>query len=712
MADIDLNNAYNSFGESIHDLFDQIEEGFFVPLYQRDYTWEEENINQLFDDIISGVCELVDEEGSHSTTFLGTAILTSLVDKRDTIKPGEDRAQPTAVKLVIDGQQRIATIALMSIQITECLKALGAKLPEDPEDDVVNVLKEHCSDLLGKLGQLHALRLGRGARPSLKPKVIRASEDQWTFDGDDSSYLSPVTRYIANYIRTSDPDKAFKSVDTVGGARVRRNVKLIDRWLHDISSAHTPDTRLHEQFPVGKRVVTDRIQHCILGFSDDKIRTAIAKCETTEEQGENHAASIYSIFLFTYYLLRRCGVNRLQPAHEEWGFDMFQALNSTGTPLTAWETFLPQIMREEQRSGNEWRRTPSKEHVDEIEELFESTRSNEQKNRRTNELLGAVRLCYDGTKLGNKFSRQRRWLTNVYERELDTISRKREFLENVAGVADFFCSAWYMEDEHKPHFIKCVENHPQGALASLLVQYLKDARSNLSAPILARFYSQVYNGEPAGVDEFVEAAKACAAFFTLWRSANSTSGLDDIYRRYFSKHEKEHCWNAVQGRLSADGLKKHFSEALKDKGIDDKTSWLTASERFLLYTEVREICRFVLFVAGHDQIPDHQNPGLTSQGNIGVCDLLNLNRWKARDHKTLEHVAPQRPPPSHSWDKRIYDGSKFHDIGNLLLLPKDINEFVDNKEWSVKFFHYCHVGSRSARKLVILLPRRKERYRS
>ena len=100
MSTLDLHNEYNSSGDSIHDLFDQIEEGFVVPLYQREYTWEEENINQLFDDLVSGIRELTDQTDDNTTTFLGTTILTTLDDKKDTVNPGDDRAQPTAVKLV------------------------------------------------------------------------------------------------------------------------------------------------------------------------------------------------------------------------------------------------------------------------------------------------------------------------------------------------------------------------------------------------------------------------------------------------------------------------------------------------------------------------------------------------------------------------------------------------------------------------------------
>ena len=80
MADIDLHKEYDSSGESVQDLFDRTEEGFFVPRYQREYTWEENNINQLFDDLILGARELSNNETA--TTFLGTTILTTLRDKK------------------------------------------------------------------------------------------------------------------------------------------------------------------------------------------------------------------------------------------------------------------------------------------------------------------------------------------------------------------------------------------------------------------------------------------------------------------------------------------------------------------------------------------------------------------------------------------------------------------------------------------------------
>ena len=90
---MDLHSSYNSSGESVHDLFDSREEGFFVPVYQREYTWEEENINRLFEDLVLGIRELTNDDGEYTTTFLGTTILTNLQDKGNTVNQGDVRAQ-------------------------------------------------------------------------------------------------------------------------------------------------------------------------------------------------------------------------------------------------------------------------------------------------------------------------------------------------------------------------------------------------------------------------------------------------------------------------------------------------------------------------------------------------------------------------------------------------------------------------------------------
>lgn len=695
MADLKLGDAYKSTGESIEDLFSNVGEGFFVPPYQREYTWEEDNINQLFDDFLFGIRELTAGDDDVAATFLGTVILSSMADTEKVVKAGEEKARPTAVKAVIDGQQRMATLAIIAIHLEVRIRALYDKLPDHGP---YGALREQRDNLLDVLQALYAVKIGRGAEPPRKPRIIRGKEDRWTFEGDDSSYVSPVSQYVANFIRGKNLDEIREAISPVEGARVRGNVALIEQWLDGICQAHVPQTLLYGQFPVGAAVVTERLQKYVLGYVDDDIRKVVSAVSTDPATADYWAAASYQVLLFCYYLLKRCGVTRLTPTRIEWGFDMFQALNSTGTPLTAMETFVPQVMQAEVVANNEWEASPSRALMDDIDELFATTVSNEQKTRRTNELLGTLALCLTGEKLGNKFSAQSRWMTKKFGKDAVGIQDKREFLKRLRDIAHYYYYAWYMEEGEQPYVIRGLEGEDDGPLASLLVQFLKDASSQLSAPVLARFYSQFIAGE-ASAGEFIEACKACAAFFCLWRSSLSTSGLDSVYRRYFAGSASEvkvdaNNWSRHPKPVASDSLKRYFSDVLASKAVRSKADWIKASDKFLLYTELKTICRFVLFVSANDQVVDKANPGLTQAGKSGACSLLTLERWRSRDHRTLEHVAPQSPASGHSWDGEIYADGRVQRLGNLILLSTDLNKLVDNKGWLVKFLHYSHVGLR------------------
>jgi len=71
-----------------------------IPLYQRSFAWEKENIKELFDDI----------KNSYSDEyFIGTIVVT---DKGDYLE-------------IVDGQQRIATVSLFFIAVRDFLKGIG-----------------------------------------------------------------------------------------------------------------------------------------------------------------------------------------------------------------------------------------------------------------------------------------------------------------------------------------------------------------------------------------------------------------------------------------------------------------------------------------------------------------------------------------------------------------------------------------------------------
>ena len=706
MPELDLTQAYSSTAESILNFFDRTEEGLVIPAYQREYTWEEDNVNQLFDDLIQGVWELTEVEGNNAFSFLGTTILVQPKSAHNLEIVDEERTRPTSILIVVDGQQRISTIGLLAIQIAEKLKTLLDMLPDEHP---YSILRSHAKDTIETLSKLYSVEVKRDSQPPSKPKIIRQGRDKWTYDGDDLVYNSPVSHYVARYIRECDSDIARQSIQHTAGTRVLRNTDLIAKWLTRICGIEYQCGGLKDvgqHLPSKDLITTDRMQRYILGYCNDDLRGILACQDETESMPSGAAIATYRIFLITYYLLRRCGINRLQPSQEEWGFDMFQALNATGTPLTAIETFLPQVMQAEKSEGQEWSDAPSRSSFNDIDDLFENITSNVAKTRRTNELLRTFALVHSGYKLADKFSAQRRWITREYEQIRTSITEKRKFLEYIAHVSNFFRRGWYMEDCVDNDYIPGLEGHDEGALASLLIQYLRDANSRLSASILSRFYCHV-TVDDRDINEFVNATKVCTAFFTLWRSARSTSGLDDIYRRFFTgsegqTHVAAHNWIKEPAPVSAATLRDYLSAALVEAGIGNKESWMQAAKQALKYTEVQKICRFMLFVSGHDRVADEMLPGLTRDGTKNVFPMLSRKRWAAVDHRSLEHIAPQKPGDEHNWDSTIYTDSKVHDIGNLMLVPPKVNSNLSNKEWQVKYLHYAHIGKRGTKEVLEL----------
>ncbi|ADO06866.1 hypothetical protein HPPC_03170 [Helicobacter pylori PeCan4] len=111
---------------TINDFFALTGTIFSIPVYQRNYTWEEENCGKLLQDIVS-------ISQNKKTHFMGsiTYILHWIDDEKSLRKLQEF--------VIIDGQQRITTIMLL-------LKAIETKIPNEE-------IKKEIDNLLNLSGQ-------------------------------------------------------------------------------------------------------------------------------------------------------------------------------------------------------------------------------------------------------------------------------------------------------------------------------------------------------------------------------------------------------------------------------------------------------------------------------------------------------------------------------------------------------------------------------
>ncbi|OPC59295.1 DUF262 domain-containing protein [Elizabethkingia bruuniana] len=100
------------------ELFDNSQKTFIIPVYQRAYSWEKEQWNSFFND-------LLEQLDGNNNYFYGNILLETI--KKATIYE------------IIDGQQRLTTLSILIRSIINILnkrKEEGAILPDDIELDV------------------------------------------------------------------------------------------------------------------------------------------------------------------------------------------------------------------------------------------------------------------------------------------------------------------------------------------------------------------------------------------------------------------------------------------------------------------------------------------------------------------------------------------------------------------------------------------------
>src|SRR5450759_3007138 len=91
---------------------------FLIPIYQRTYSWTERECRQLWDDILR-----TGENDEVSAHFVGSIVYIEKVLYQVTSQ---------SPLLVIDGQQRLTTMALLIAAVTNVLE----KLPEESREPV------------------------------------------------------------------------------------------------------------------------------------------------------------------------------------------------------------------------------------------------------------------------------------------------------------------------------------------------------------------------------------------------------------------------------------------------------------------------------------------------------------------------------------------------------------------------------------------------
>jgi hypothetical protein len=699
---IDISKAFSQSSEPVAHFFQQPGVGYYIPLYQREYSWEAENVEQLMEDIVNGVKSLVQEDEEardRAIHFLGTVILFQESNPRLNIQPRDDRALPSRIDNVIDGQQRISTLAVLACVLLSQLSKLERKLPATP------VFEPLLTDIRAKrdlLLEICSVDIRRGT-PTRKPLILRGSVDGWTFDGSDAeNYASGISAYLAATIRAHVNNKLYELAKPTD-KRVLRNVREMDVWINRILDPLPSDSG---DYPKATEILKCVPQEALWSYTRDDLAALIKPASQLRSKDEKTLNSLVQLFAFLHYFTDRCCFTVIKPVSEEWAFDMFQSLNASGTPLTAIETFKPLVVNyiSQEQVGKLFKDTPTAEYFGRVDQLISDNGPTSKKNKVTDEFLTAFALAHDGHPLSTQFSLQRRYLNDRFK-SCDGQAGREEFVHQMADLATYWEKVIAFEPSNDLAIEGLRDLDPQlKATASLGVLYLRDAGHKMATTVLSRFYAQILRGKVGAAKDFADAVRAVVAFYSLWRSAQSNSGLDDVYRRLLRSGDADIGvlpMSAVHAdsALNVESLKKYLLKSLGD--LKDRSLWLEKASTNLRYDMAKPVCKFALVVAAHDTIVDVSLPGLVKASHPGVHDALKPQNWASSDLKTLEHVAPLKGKGS--WADDLYDSSeRVQSVGNLTLLPGELNSSLGSQGWLVKHLYFRFLGESDAAKIADL----------
>jgi hypothetical protein len=674
---INVSKAFQTSSVVLAEFYAPQGRAYYIPEYQRGYSWSEENVDQLIDDIIRGVQLLVESPGNSSKliTFLGTVIIVPDVRPNLSIPRFDVTARPSITYGIIDGQQRMSTLTLLAIALINKINQIVLpSVDTDADPDLLEAVDSQVS----KLQEMVSTSFGKqGYTPERKPKLIRAGVDRWTKDGpDEGSYESDLAHFVAQVLRnpTMNASKMQPRKKTLVAANHRRIVQRLDQIL---SGNQDSD----EEYPSAAAILAHIPELDLWKYDRPWLVERIRQAESEPLQ------RLVQLLAFAHYLSDRCCLTVIEPNDESWAFDMFQSLNATGTPLTALETFKPLVVERTKKEDGEYYDTLTATMYEEIDDLFSKYRSAATKSRATNEYLTTFALAHNGYKLSSQFSEQRRWLRDEYLLMADDSAERIEFIKRMRDVAVYLRASL----SEKPSLTRLfgadsnLSESDQNRIR-LCLSYLKQANHRMAHSVLSRYHSQVTRQQHGADLEFAQATQAVVAFFTLWRAALPNSGLDVTYRRVL---QQALAWEKSTGPITAVTLKDHLRGALISHEIGSLHDWLPRAKENLRYDRSQTVVKFSLHVTAHDTEADLQIPGLMTVSKKNSCDYLSYQQWVSDALDTVEHVAPIN---GNAWPAELREENLHHRIGNLTLLPRGVNTSISNRGWIEKWFYYQYLS--------------------
>ncbi|MFA0333051.1 DUF262 domain-containing protein [Vibrio sp. 10N.222.54.B2] len=658
--------------------------GFYMPAYQRPYSWEESHIRDLFSDCENVFRNLL--ESADAIIFLGS-ILSVDDSAATTIYPIAKRHTPTHIKLIIDGQQRLSTLLLIILCLNERLRILLPSLKKvinsETDDDIIDVLaalREMVSQLIIDTSNTTVETTAEHAVHKYLPKVIRSQVDCWGKDSKKACYESPLSEVLIAYqkhVIEQDDSSVLKPLELSklndSSKRVVNNIKEIRKQLDCIQRGFEfklPGGEIEEKINISDLVGIETLDTCLdFPVDEDLLRAS-----------ELHpkVAEVIYISAFAKFLLHRVCLTYVEVNNESYAFDMFEALNTTGEPLTAIETFVPKVI---EHIGNRRKDAVPEEELDKsmsilncVTDRFESIIKSKEKNDKTKALILAFVRAYQGKVKITSLRDQRDAMLKSYEN--CHYNNKDEYLFQLSSTASFLFDHWQVS---VPEVGRLVEEEERD-VANVCLRYLVDMKHDIVQSLLVQFILLDEKYEEVGTEfsNFVKVLKAVTAFSVLWRAmSGGADGIDSVYKKLHERGmtESDQPYQLCKGSLNSemfnvDALKAFFRRELEEK-ISSKGSpkdhvneqWLDICSKQPILTKSKSIKLLLLASFDGVELKD-RDYYLSDKPN---AQYLTSTMWEVISGKEAIKKVFNGGPIDGWGDEAIANPEEFNKLGNVLV---------------------------------------------
>lgn len=725
---------------SVYDFISKNGRGLYIPAYQRAYAWDKENIERLFADIVQGLEGCLNKP-DETITFLGTIIALNDV-KRTTIQPLVRHQIYSQVMSIIDGQQRLTSLLMFCVALLieiekKWISIKKITLSNEGDTEIFGWCERSFNDIRGLLQQMLSEEQRNGSEEYRHfPKMIRAFTDTWSYEEDKAEYNSSIAWLLFEYIKNSlkeDPKWASFIQETRKKARETVNNPDINHLLYMLKILASKLDNLDENddafFPTIKTwLLAKPAQEKFFGEELPQEMDVLNLVEELEDEKRikwlNNISQFIRLLGLAKFTLNYVTIVSVEASSEDFAFDVFEALNSTGQPLTAIETFVPLVV---QKVGVvAYERSKEKELLDTIIKFTQKEEKSLKKQKRSTELVTTFYLAEMGEKCLSNLSEQRSSMRKAFSICNSDSNQQELFLKNLSNIANFYQYLWITDsgkDKLKPQFFN--PNAQLSDIAGLCLRFLVSIKHTITIPLLSLYTAEIENNinedKTKQIERFNDLILTVTAFTVLWRSSRtSTDRIDQFHRDLMIKGDPSIGLEPLARQLRKGSelpdvslIKRYFKNKLENDGVIGEPEWSSKVNSLPLFKigSGKEISKFLLLAAFNDVIQDNLESHKLTKGKKGVFETLTIKQWDSPHFETIEHIAPQHPKPEGAWSKSdIYTSSNdVHKIGNLTILPIPNNSSLSNREWELKKNLFSALSANTVRESQDILDTLKER---